>query len=61
MMHRNLGLRTCENHTLFMKMLTTVLKVPEGGREGVETPGLPEDVWNIRVLEQGEVISHPNS
>ena len=42
MMHRNLGLCACENHKPFIKMLTNVLKVPEGGREGVETPGLPE-------------------
>ena len=75
-------------------MLTSVLKVPEGGREGVETPGLPEVLLfepkpiqsllyescmdgpgrylstlcvstrfgeNILDLEEGEVISHPNS
>ena len=42
MMYRNLGLRACKYHTFFIKMLTTVLKVPEGGRKGVETPGLPE-------------------
>ena len=49
-MHRNLGLRACENQTPFVKLLTTVLKVPEGGREGVETPGLPEGYYSSPVL-----------
>ena len=72
MMHRNLALRACEIHTPFIKILTTVLKVPKGDREGVETPGLPEGYLStlcVRTrfcdnncdLEQGDVISKPSS
>ena len=46
MMHRNLGLRAWDNHRPFIKMLTTVLKVPEGGQEVSLLPVLPAVISN---------------